>query len=139
MNLTDFQALWISTTSDPQVLYATRIGIVVPLVVLAALKLWEFIDPLHRHPLMPAQEKGIWRALSLLVAVLALFCATYYCVMSAVEPERLNTLIRSIYFNVAQALLFWVLCLTTMKRRKESWERKYLAGHSAPVVPVTVL
>ena len=128
MNIADLKILWTSWVAGPEVLFAVRIGTVVPLMIYAGMKMWEFGSPLHRHPLTPLREAGVWRWLALLTGIFAVFIASYFLFAGFIEQDRGGTPFRLIYANAGTGPFYWLLCLSTIKRRKESWERKYLAG-----------
>ena len=133
MSLMEFKILWTSWVAGPEVLFALRIGTLVPLFIFGCLKMWEVFSPLHRHPLLPVHDKWIWRVLVFLISIFAFAGVSYYLCAGLIERDRGGTPFRLVYLDGVTAALYWCLCLSAMKSRKESWERKFIFDNLPPL------
>jgi hypothetical protein len=126
MNVLELKEMWYSVVGGPELLFALRIASTVPLLILAMLKAYEFVSPLHRHPLTPPRDSLQWRIIALLIAASALGIAGYLLVSGMLDRGVTDTTFNKAFANVFIAPLAWLLCLSSVKHRKDSWSRKYL-------------
>lgn len=131
MTVLELRHFWMQEVGGPNILFALRIASTVPLLIYAALMAYEVASPLHRHPLTPPRDSAQWRVIAFLISLCALGGGIYYLISGTVDKGVKPTTLNFVFANVFFASIFWLQCLQAMKRRKDSWARKYLGALSA--------